>query len=125
MDSAIYCPYNKAVKIGFNFSVTKSVSVQEAAEIRNHFRNINEGINYSTGVLGIALGMVLPTELGATAALGTVIAGQLQNKFTKQEKLLDDLIIASKGPFKIRLNYEYKYRNSFDGAYLLDSVDII
>lgn len=69
---------------------------------------------------------LFPKPLAAKLKGATLVIGGIHEKLSADpsdlQRLLDRSTASS---FKFRLNYKYKHRNALDGAYLLDSVDIL
>ncbi|BDR65726.1 hypothetical protein [Clostridium tetani] len=77
-------------------------------------------------IMGWTAFTLFPKPLAAKLKGATLVIGGIHEKLSADPSDLQRLLdISTASSFKFRLNYKYKHRNALDGAYLLDSVDIL
>lgn len=125
--TSIYCPVSKAKRLGYSISGSYTLSRAEAKELRNHYKEIESGTAFGIGLLCTVFGGIVLKQL---AGIGFSVASNvtlyivsdfldnLDNKF-------DDLATGAKSATRVRTKYKYKRHGSYDGAYFLETIEIL
>lgn len=117
----------KAKKIGLTFTVTTTVSREDANMLRRHLTAKDDGIaTVSSGLAGLATAP-FNTATGGLLSVGvTALTYILTSKIkTDGSELTQHLLDNPNKSFKFKMTYRYYQKGSNDGAYMLNKLEII
>lgn len=120
--STIWSSPNDAKKIGYTFTLTKTIFRQELLDISNYIDNQEAGRSIQ---LGIATSIItIPARPIIAIPAGTGVAMLLTYVNTQGKIVSNTLKQSTKTSFKVTINYRYRQVGPNDGYYFIDSISI-